>query len=192
MTFMKLRWFIAQRAAVASVSSNAVHQAWWSQEEKITCSLKFFWQPDEDSPGQQLLLWQLHDFTFTSVFKSLITSSPESLAEQAWQFLIQRWHVKEEEEKKEEMANNSLAWTPTPTCYVCCLGWSFAEKFLNVDILSWCSLPQLNNYQVFGTFQKKTGFSWLGKLSLLSWLHWPSWHALSCPLATGTWSPSHK
>ena len=52
------------------------------------------------------------------------------------------------------MANNSLAWTPTPTCCVCCLGWSFAEKFLNVDILSWYSLPQLNNYQVFGTFKK--------------------------------------
>ena len=153
MTFMKLRWFIAQRAAVASGSSPAVHQAWWSQEEKITCSLKFFWQPDEDSPGQPLLLWQLHDFTFTSVFKSLITSSPESQAEQA---LIQRWHVKEEEEEKEEMkmANNSLAWTPTPTCCVCCLRWSFAEKFLNVDILPLCSLALLNNYQVFGTFSE--------------------------------------
>ena len=42
MTFMKLRWFIAQRAAVASVSSPAVPKAWWSQEEQISCTLKFF------------------------------------------------------------------------------------------------------------------------------------------------------
>ena len=133
------------------------------RRKKSLAPWSFFWQPDEDSPGQQLLLWQLHDFTFTSVFKSLITSSPESQAEQA---LIQRWHVKEEEEKNEEMkmANNSLAWTPTPTCCVCCLRWSFAEKFLNVDILSWYSLPQLNNYQVFGTFPEKNRIQLVGEI----------------------------
>ena len=76
MTFMKLRWFIAQRAAVASVSSNAVHQAWWSQEEKITCSLKFFlatWRRFTGTTAFALAASRFHFHIRFQIFDHFIT-----------------------------------------------------------------------------------------------------------------------
>jgi len=153
MTFMKLRWFIAQRAAVASVSSNAMHQAWWSQEEKITCSLKFF-----------LATWRR--FTGTTAF---------ALAASRFHFHI-RFHIFDHFITRESGWAGLAIFDPK----VACEGGGREEggdedgqQILGLDsnphLL--CLLPRLE-------FRRK-----------ISQCRHPSWHALSCPLATGTWSP---